>query len=328
VRPTAAATASLAPATTVQDLLETAGPLLGAAGIEAPRAEAALLLSDVLDCDRAALLARPERSVPPPEVERYAALVDRRSRLEPVAYIIGECEFFGRRFFVDKRALIPRPETELLVETALEEIGSGPPKQLIVDVGTGTGCIAATLALGATSACVVAVDLSADALELAQLNLHRLRVSDRVWLVRGELLAWLRPRSGSVGRGLVPYREGFEPQDLGRWTSPHTTNMDEDVVVVANLPYIPTEAYDQLPPDVRHYEPRLALDGGPRGTHLLLRLLRQTSQLGVGALLAELDPRHADEVLSAAHGYFPDRPVEILFDLAGRQRLLRVGRTR
>jgi release factor glutamine methyltransferase len=286
------------PAATVGELLQTGARQLGKSGIVTPRSEATALLSDALDRDNAALLAHPEWPVSPREARRYVALVERRSRFEPLAYIIGEREFFGRRFFVNKHALIPRPETEMLVEAAFEELTACPPGQLVVDVGTGTGCIAASLAAEAASARVVAIDLSRDALELAGLNLRRLRLSERVRLIRGDVLTWLRP------------------------------DRDDQAVIVANMPYIPTEAYDELPPDVKHYEPRLALDGGPRGTSLIVRLLQQAREHSLSVLLAELDPRHADEVLDTARGYFPNRAVDVLCDLAGRQRLLRVGRTR
>jgi release factor glutamine methyltransferase len=208
-----------------------------------------------------------------------------------MAHIVGECEFYGRAFLTDPRALIPRPETELLVETAVELLRDGPPDPLVVDVGTGTGCIGITLLLE-TPARVVLSDVSYAALQLARLNLSRYGLTDRVQLVRGDLLSWLS-----------------SPADL----------------VVANLPYIPSEAFLDLSPDVRDYEPRLALDGGPGGTKLLLELLRQASACQVGALLAELDPRQADILSIAARRMFPDRPIHVLPDLAGHRRLLRVG---
>jgi release factor glutamine methyltransferase len=255
--------------------------------------EAVILACHAVGLSRAALIAHPERPVGPAESARFEQLVARRALGEPIAYLVGEREFYGRPFFVDRRALIPRPETELLVEAALQELSRGAPRPLVVDVGTGSGCIAATLALEAPSARVVAADLSASALSLARRNLARHGLERSVRLVCGDLLRWLG-----------------QAADL----------------LVANLPYIPSEAWSALPPDVRDSEPRLALDGGPGGAVLIRRLLVQAARLGVGALLAELDPRHADEVRAAAQSAFPGRPVEVLADLAGRQRLLRIGR--
>jgi release factor glutamine methyltransferase len=284
--------ATLAPAT-VRALVAEGTRRLQQADLERPRAEASLLAGHALGLDKTALVAHPELTAGPDQTHRYDALVERRARGEPLAYLTGEREFYGRSFLVDPRALIPRPETELLVETALAEFSTGPAQVSIVDVGTGSGAIAATLALELPGARVIVSDISPEALDLARENLGRHGLGRRVPLVRGDLLGWLRG-----------------PVDL----------------VVANLPYVPAETFDSLPRDVREYEPRLALDGGHGGARLLMRLLEQASRLEVGTLLAELDPRHADEVRVKAVSYFPDRPVDILQDLAGRERLLRVGR--
>ena len=285
--------------TTVQELLAAATRRLSIAGLERPALEATALACHCLGLDKASLLAHPERPVDLEHARRCVELIERRAGFEPLAYITGEREFYGRSFAVDRRVMIPRPETELLVETALEELRKEPPEAWIVDVGTGSGCVAATLALEVPAAQIVAADVSAAALEVARRNVERHGLSGRVRLVRGNLLGWLQPGSGNRG-----------------------------VIVVANLPYIPAEAFDALPPDVRRFEPRLALDGGPGGTRLLAELLEQASELGVGLLLAELDPRHADVVQAMAQRCFPDQPVAVLPDLAGHPRLLRAGRAR
>jgi release factor glutamine methyltransferase len=288
---------------TVQDLLAGGALRLSQRGIELSWAESVLIASHVLGAEKGMLLAHPEQAVGAEQAGHFYELIERRARFEPIAYLIGEREFYGRSFLVDRRALIPRPETELLVEAALAQLRELSSSPLVVDVGTGSGCIAGTLALELPEARIVAVDISSSALELARLNLQRLGVSERVRLVHGDLLTWLR---------LDPH------PDRRRLTW-------NDFVIVANLPYIPAEAYGALPPDVQEYEPLLALDGGPAGTGLLARLLLQASKLRIGGLLAELDPRQAHDVRAMARSCFQGRAVDVLADLAGRERLLRVG---
>jgi release factor glutamine methyltransferase len=273
------------------EVLDSAATRLREAGVENPFAEAQLLTGQVLRLERATLLAHPEYRVGEIELARIEARLERRVKREPFAYVVGEREFYGRTFLTDRRALVPRPETELLIETALNTLRQVVGRPLIVDVGTGTGCIAVTLALELPTARVLATDLSAEALALAAINVERFNVTDRVQLLRGNLLSWLQG-----------------PVDL----------------VAANLPYVPSEAFGELAPEVRDYEPRLALDGGPGGARLIERLIGEAAQRRIGVLLAELDSRHAERVLSMARKAWPGRPAEILADLAGRPRLLRV----
>jgi release factor glutamine methyltransferase len=224
--------------------------------------------------------------------EASTGLIERRAHSEPLAYLLGSVEFYGRPFAIDRRALIPRPETELLVERALRVLAEEQGSPLVVDVGTGSGCIAATLALEAPHVRVVGSDVAANALGLAAENVRRHALECRVPLVRGNLLSWLRatPR-----------------------------------LIVANLPYVPRAALAELPVDVRCFEPLPALDGGPDGAELIVGLLDQARELGFGQLLAEIDCRHARVVKSAAASRFPARPVAILPDLSGRERFLLVG---
>lgn len=271
------------------DLLDDAAARLARAGIAEPRAEATILACRTFGLERTTPFAHPELLISQEDACRFAALVERRARHEPLAYLIGEREFYGRPFHVDPRVLIPRPETELLVELALQELRHSEGPALVVDVGTGSGCIAATLALELPSVRVIAVDISWEALQVARLNLERYGLERRVQLVQGDLLTWLAG-----------------PADL----------------VVANLPYVPAESLSALPPDVLDYEPKRALCGGPGGASLILALLQQASRIGVNALLAELDPRHAREVLETARLLFPQRSIDIRRDLAGWERIL------
>jgi release factor glutamine methyltransferase len=211
--------------------------------------------------------------------------------------VIGEREFYGRSFLVDRRVLVPRPETEILIEAALqvlEQRHEGVPKgvpapALVVDVGTGSGAIACTLALEAPAARVVACDVSVDALVVAAANRDRLGLGQRLALVRGGLLSWLR-----------------EPADL----------------VVANLPYIPAARVPTLMPEVALWEPHLALDGGDDGLDLVRVLLADAPRIvrPGGTILLELDP----EQMAPARVLLPDARATVIPDLAGLDRVLRL----
>jgi release factor glutamine methyltransferase len=244
----------------------------------------------VLGVTDADLLGHSDRHVPPEIAREYEELVTRRASREPFAYVVGEREFYGRRFVVDNRVLVPRPETETLVEVALEAIReTAGPSPLVVDVGTGSGAIACTLALEAPDCLVVGSDVSADALAVAARNRARLGLDGRLGLVRGGLLDWLG-----------------EPADL----------------VVANLPYLTTARVPTLMPEVSRWEPRLALDGGADGTDLIRRLLSDTLRVvrPGGSILLELDPEQIEPVRSL----LPCASSRVIRDLAGLDRVLRL----
>ncbi|HJX29902.1 MAG TPA: peptide chain release factor N(5)-glutamine methyltransferase, partial [Thermoanaerobaculia bacterium] len=173
----------------IRDLLADARARLAATPFGAPPREAVLLLGKVLGLNEAQVLARDRDEVDPAAASRFGEILERRLTGEPVAYLFGEREFYGRPFQVDNRVLIPRPETEHLIEEALAE--TLPPGPLILDIGTGTGILAVTLALEIPGARVVATDLSAGALAVAAHNARRLGAADRVFLVRTDLAAGL-----------------------------------------------------------------------------------------------------------------------------------------
>ncbi|HVY79172.1 MAG TPA: peptide chain release factor N(5)-glutamine methyltransferase [Solirubrobacterales bacterium] len=199
---------------------------LRAAGIDEPRLDAELLLAAATGWDRARLAAQPEAEIPPDATRRFAEMVRRRLRREPVAYILGRRGFRRLELAVDPRVLIPRPETELLVELALE---LRPAR--VLDVGTGSGAIALAIADELPGCAVVAVDTSPAALELARENAARTGLAGRV----------------EFGAGTLPPQGGvFE-------------------LVVANLPYVSEAEWDDLQPEVREWEPRGALLAGPDG---------------------------------------------------------------
>ena len=205
--------------------------------------DAQVILGHVLQKERAWLFTHYDYKLTPTEAETYADLVARRAANEPVAYLVGRREFYGLELAVDPRVLIPRPETELLVDAVLDHIDSRPDKAVkMVDVGTGSGAIALAVAANCPSVQIYAIDLSADALAVARTNVERLDTRRQITLMQGDLLQTLP-----------------EPVDI----------------VAANLPYITSRDFPNLMADVRDYEPRLALEAGPEGLDLIARLLDQ-----------------------------------------------------
>lgn len=278
---------------TVREALRWATGVLGAVA-ERPRVEAEILLGTLLGRGRPHLLAHPEEVLERETAASFVYLVRRRAAGQPLPYLTGRMEFYGLEFAVTPDVLIPRPETELLVEEALAwlEHRSGVRA---VDVGTGSGCVAVTLARHAPRLYLYAVDLSAAALGVACSNAQRHGVDERVGFLQGDLL---RPLAA--------------PLDL----------------IVSNPPYVATTEWDALPPSVRR-EPRLALLAGSSGLDAIRRLLPQAAARlrAGGLLLVEIGERQGETVASLARPLFPRDDVAILRDLAGRERLLRVRRT-
>lgn len=237
---------------TVRQLLAEARPLLAATPFGASTREARLLLGHVLELSEARLLAREEREVSPEDEGRFRSLLARRLTGEPASYVTGEREFWGRSFLVDRRVLIPRPETEHIVEVALGL--SLPPEPWILDVGTGSGILAVTLALEIPGARAVAVDLSPAALALAAKNARRLSAADRVAFLSTDLTAGL---------------------DLSRFD-----------LVVSNPPYVERSEAAEISPEVLDFEPHLALFPPGAGDSILARLFSQCSGLRSGIPLA------------------------------------------
>ena len=253
---------------------------------------ARMLLAYVLGCTPAELFARPERALSDSQGCAYRALVVRRARHEPVAYLIGHRAFIDMDLLVDERALIPRPETEKLVELAAEAAGHWPLPRL-VDVGTGSGAIAIGLALRLPAARIWAIDRSADALELAQLNAQRCGVSARITFLQGDLLAPL-------------------PEQVQ--------------VIVANLPYISESEFATLAPDIRLYEPRAALVAGPDGLEAIRALLTTAGPhlAHEGVLVVEIGAGQGAAAREWAQRVFPGAQVDVIADDAHLDRIVRV----
>jgi release factor glutamine methyltransferase len=267
---------------------------LAASGSATPRLDAELLLGHVLRLDRAQLHVRWQATLPSEVLQSFGKLIARRMAHEPVAYLIGKRAFYDVELNVDRRVLIPRPESELLIEEARAWCrGREDAPWRVVDVGTGSGALAVVLARRFERAQVWAVDISSDALRVAARNVVRYGLQQRIALVQGDLLSALPG-----------------PFDL----------------VVANLPYIARPTLGMLAPDVVAYEPRLALDGGMDGLDLVRRLLAQLPErLAVPALvLLEIDDRQGEAVCALARAHWPTAQVMVLRDYAGLERVARI----
>jgi release factor glutamine methyltransferase len=279
--------------TTVGAVLARAAQALRAEGFATARLDAERLLGRALEVERLKLLLEPGRPVPSEAMERFAASLERRRRHEPIQHILGEEEFRGLVLRTGPGALIPRPETELLVEWAVELEGREGPWRLAVDVGAGTGAIGCTLASALPALRVIAVERSLPALALAASNIAALGFDGRVELVAGDLLEPLAGLAGAV--------------DL----------------VVSNPPYIPSGAIAGLPAEVREWEPREALDGGPDGMTFHRRLIARTPPLlrPGGWLLMEMGEGQA-AFLSAAMEAAGFEAVEARRDFQGIERMI------
>jgi release factor glutamine methyltransferase len=255
--------------------------------------DAQVLLARASGIDRAWLLAHPEAALRPEEAANFLSLLARCAQGESLPYVIGEWEFFGRAFRLTPNVLIPRPETELLVEAALEFLAGRPDVPLAADVGTGSGCIAVTLLAENPAVTVLATDISRDALEVALQNAIRYQVTTRFHAAQMDLLTATRAR----------YH-----------------------LICANLPYIPSETVAHLP--VGRQEPRLALDGGLDGMTHIRRLLDDLQRCLApgGRALLELGDGQGPSARSYLATSAPQFSTWLLKDLAGIERVLVVGR--
>jgi len=274
---------------------------------------AELLLMHALDRDRTWLYTNPENPLDSATADKYFALVARRAAGEPTQYLTGKQEFWGLEFEVTPAVLIPRPETEHLVEVALERLGergikidmkTGAPSPLlhIADVGTGSGCLAVALAHDLPHAEIIATDISPAALEIARRNGARHKVSDRILFVETNLLEGI-----SVSTRRPPL--GFD-------------------LIVSNPPYIAHMDAPSLPTEVRDHEPRSALFGGPTGVEIYARLIEQAgAQLGRGGIVVlELGYNSSEAVRKMFHADRRWANISVTSDLAGIPRVIAAER--
>jgi len=276
----------------VAELLQAATRSL--AQIDSPRLTAEALLAHTLGLSRTQLLSRDTAAPSPESMEAFEALVRRAATGEPLAYLTGRREFHGLDLAVNPQVLVPRPETELLVDEALRFLAPQTTEQRVLDVGTGSGCIAVTIAAKCPAASVTAVDVTDEALAVARANATRHNVARRIAFFKSDLLSALR---------LLP------------------SNFN---LLCANLPYIASDELRTLP--VIKHEPRLALDGGPDGLLWVRRLLVDAPRVMAphGWLLLEIGATQGQAAAALAQAAFPSAQVAVLKDYAGLDRIVRV----
>ena len=282
------------PIATLREVIRQTQDTLTAADISDARLEAEVLLTNVLQMPRHRIYAYQEQALTSQQTESLARMVDRRLKREPLAYILGYKEFYGVELSVGPGVLIPRPETELLVEqTLFLALMRMESQQLVIaEPGTGSGAISICLAIHLPMARIYATDLHSRPLGMAEYNIRRHNVADRVSLLRGDLLD--------------PVKETAD-------------------IIVANLPYVASAEIQGLEPELE-WEPREALDGGPDGLGVIRRLLQQASEKlkPGGVMLLEMDPQQVGPLQELAQEIFPQAAVTIEQDLAHRDRVFMV----
>lgn len=260
-------------------------------GSETPSLESLVLLSLVLEKPREWIISHIDEEISVSQINRLECLLERLCAGEPLAYITGMRAFYGLEFTVSPAVLIPRPETELLVEEAIQWLSVNPSRRMAYDVGTGSGAIAISLADAFPDLKVTAIDISSEALGIARLNCERYHHEDQVTFLQNNLLHGLEVRA-----------------DL----------------IIANLPYIPTATLDGLA--ALRYEPRFALDGGKEGIDLIAPLLQQSVSLCKpgGLILLEIESTISERVLDQARKSFVDANIDLLFDYANLPRIIKI----
>jgi len=272
----------------LREALSQACDTLDSAGIENARLESEILLRHILNISRTQLYLDLDKIIKQRQSEDFFKLIKRRLNGEPSAYITGVKEFYGNEFNVDRRVLIPRPESELLIEKALE-IAHNLKSPVIADIGTGSGAIAISISLKLPEAKIYATDFSLQALEVAHNNCLKHGVADRVTLLEGNLLE--------------PLPEAVD-------------------IIIANLPYVKKE---DMP--TGNHEPAIALDGGENGTLQIEKLLSMVADKlrPGGSLLIEIGMGQAKHITELIKNPYPDTTLEVFRDLAGIKRAIRVA---
>ena len=276
---------------TIRALVAAATDRLKRARIEGPRREAESLLAHALGKDGSWIVAHAEEAADPEKAKAYAAMIARRAAREPFAYVVGEKWFFGRRFFVSPAVLVPRPETEIMIEAVLK---AAPPDAAVLDVGTGSGAIGLTLAAERPKAKTLLYDVSKRALDVARRNARSLKLGRRVRLAKLDIL-----------KGRLPEPKGF-------------------AVVAANLPYLPVASWKKAWPEVRLHEPKLALVSGADGLDHYRGLFRGLSRWKrpPAVLALEAEPFQMETLRRMALDLMPGATISALKDLYGDERIL------
>jgi len=260
---------------------------------ETPNMEAQVLASFCLGKTREWVISHPEFEIPAEKINEMKLSLNRLVKGEPLPYITGKQAFYGLEFIVSPAVLIPRPETELLVEEAISWLESRPNRRKVVDICTGSGIIAITLADTFPQAIFTATDISNDALEIARRNSQEHRVDDKITFINSDVL------------------EGIE----GKFD-----------LIVSNPPYIPTAKLAELP--VVQFEPRLALDGGEDGLSITRKIFMESKEklLPGGVIFIEIESTLGSATMELARDFFADAEIELLFDYANLPRVVRIQR--
>jgi len=269
---------------------------------DTPALDASVLIAHIVDRPRAWVMAHPELTLISEQQQKMDDALARLDRGEALPYVLGHWEFFGIDLDVTPDVLIPRPETELLVEKAIAWLQSFPSRRVIADIGTGSGAIAVCIAINIPDAHILATDISGEALDVARNNAIKLDVADRIDFMQCDLLPHPQPLSQRA-RG-----EEVRAFDL----------------ICANLPYIPTETLHNLP--VFGREPTIALDGGIDGLDVIRRLLKIVPEWLApgGMMLLEIESTRGIQALNLACDFFSRGEIHLHQDLAGRDRLLEI----
>jgi release factor glutamine methyltransferase len=282
----------------IQDLLATTVSRLEACS-ETPRLDAQVLLAHIIQKPRVWVIAHPESYIKKDKQDCLELALKRLEAGEPLPYILGKWEFFGLEFDITKDVLIPRPETELLVEKAIDWLTAHPEKRNVADIGTGSGAIAISIASHIPDAHILATDISPAALQVAKHNAEKFNVQDQIDFLECDLLP--------------------EPKAKSQRSDLRFLTLD---LLCSNPPYIPTETLQQLP--IFGREPTLALDGGADGLNIYRRLFKLTSDwlAPQGMILLETEATLGVQVLSLAYDSFSDVSIHLHQDLAGCDRLV------
>jgi release factor glutamine methyltransferase len=271
--------------------------LLSQLGIENSTKEAEILLCHVLSITPLQLYTWPEKRISSKRYLYLKELIERRLKNEPIPYITETCSFYDCEFYIDNSVLIPRPETELLLEHAItifHTVISKKNNVVIADIGTGSGIIATCLAKHLATATMYATDISENALHVAIRNFQKNNVLDRITALHGDLL------------------------------KPLPEKVD---IIVANLPYIASEEIDNLEPQISNFEPRISLDGGIDGTRVIQRLLEQVPDKlnSKGYIMLEIGIDQEQQISSFAKKLFPAAELSYINDLSGITRIVTIA---
>ncbi len=277
---------------TVSEILESGREYLAARRVESPESVMRILLGRILKCGPLEVTLRGGDLLDEKRLEAMRRGIRRVASGEPVQHVVGETDFMGHRIKADRRALVPRPETEILVETVLNDTNLWKgDQQALVDFGVGSGCISIAIASARPTARILAIDISDDALSLARENVSSAGLEDRI---------------------------GLSNRDLSELVEPESID-----AVIANPPYIPSDACEHLPANVRDHDPRLALDGGPSGTSVIEQVIETSTFIlkSGGRLFMEIGADQAQTV-SAIMEEAGFSEVKVTRDLAGRDRIV------